>query len=85
MTAIAYCGRGPAPTKYTRSVTLDVDDTKTARVNCPTDTFLVFGGLLAPTSILPFRWTAPSATQWAVTGYMLVGTKATLTAVAYCR
>ena len=95
ITGIAYCGTGPAPTEYRKTITLAGHKGGTARVTCPPHTSLVFGGVdVSPpigtsgnfSAVAPFSWTAQSRTQWVVTGYNIgnVG-GGSLTAIAYCR
>jgi hypothetical protein len=94
VTAIAYCAKGPAPTEHSTSLTLAGRKGGTARVNCPTGTSLVFGGVIVSppigtvksfSGVLPFSWIAQSPTQWVVTGYNIGNLPGTLVAVAYCR
>ena len=95
VTAIAYCAKGPAPTEHSTVLKLAGHKGGTARVSCPAHTSLVFGGVLVspPTessagnfsAVVPFTWTAPTPTQWVVSGYNLGNLPGTLLAVAYCR
>jgi len=93
LTAYAYCGGGVAPTVHKRTVTLAARKGGIARAYCPAGTKLVFGGLLqtSPVSgshgadVAPFSWTAPSNTEWNVTGYNAGDRAGTLSALAYCR
>jgi hypothetical protein len=94
VTAIAYCGKGPAPSEHTTTLTLAGHKGGTARVSCPTHTSLVFGGVdVSPpigkvgnfSAVIPFSWTAQSPTQWVVSGYNIGNLSGTLIAVAYCR
>jgi hypothetical protein len=95
VTAIAYCAAGIAPTEHTTTLTIAGHKGGTARVSCPAATSLVFGGVLVSppsgssvknfSAVVPFSWTAPSTTQWVVTGYNLGTESGTLAAVAYCR
>jgi len=94
VTAIAYCAKGSAPTEHTTTLTLAGHKGGTARVNCPTGSALVFGGVdVSPptgtagnySAVVPFSWTAQSPTQWVVSGYDVGNVSGSLTAVAYCR
>ena len=89
VTAIAYCGHGPAPKVQVSAVGMAAKKGGTARASCPAKTSLVFGGLVAlsPSSadLEPFSWTAASTTQWAVGGYNDGGSNGTMEALAYCR
>jgi hypothetical protein len=95
VTAIAYCAVAVAPAAYTTTLTIVGHKGGTARVRCPAGASVVFGGVLVSppsrsshtnySAVVPFSWTAPSTTQWVVTGYNLGTNSGTLTAVAYCR
>jgi hypothetical protein len=93
LTAIAYCGPGPAPKVHSATVSMAGGHGATARVHCPSGTSIVFGGLLATSPaahgtvalVVPFSWTAASKSEWDVTGVNLGGATGTLVALAYCR
>ena len=94
LTAIAYCGHGVAPTEASSAVTLGAHKGGTARVNCPSGTSIVFGGVVTNSpgtsvksfaNLAPFSWSAASTKQWVVTGYNVGNLAGTLFAVAYCR
>jgi hypothetical protein len=93
ITALAYCGPGPAPTPHVNTVKLPKNKGGTARASCPADTSLVFGGLIAnsPRSgvhgadLEAFSWSAASTKQWVVTGFNDGDAGGTLEALAYCR
>jgi hypothetical protein len=84
LTAIAYCGPGPAPTLASRTVKLSKKGGH-ARARCPAGTALVFGGVTAThsTSAMPLvlLMQAANKTTWDVADT----TAGKLTALAYCR
>jgi hypothetical protein len=93
VTAIAYCAKGVTPTQVVATVKVAGNKGGTARVNCPSGTSIVFGGVLASfggagnkiTALVPFSWTAASNRQWVVTAFNLGNTAGNLDAFAYCR
>src|SRR5439155_9029775 len=76
LTAIAYCGKGPAPTLASKSVSVGPGHLATAAVKCPSGKSVRFGGVTADASIAsgshpviyPIRITADNTTVWSVTG-----------------
>ena len=90
LTAIAYCGPGPAPKLVSRTVDTG-GVTSAVRATCPAGRHLVFGGAIL-TGVEDFflqtlRVPAKTKDAWAVTGYggdSRLDT-AKLTALAYCR
>jgi len=84
LTAIAYCGPGPAPKLASRTVTVSKRGGR-ARAKCPRGTTLVFGGVTAThsTSAMPLvlLMQATDKATWDVADT----TAGKLTALAYCR
>jgi hypothetical protein len=93
VTAIAYCGPGPAPQLATSTVDLASGAPGTVRATCPVGTQLVFGGEIATApnlksrvpQVLPFKLTAESNAVWSVAALNGGGARGTITALAYCR
>ena len=90
LTAIAYCGPGPAPKLVSQTVTTfhHAGYLGLAHATCPAGTHLVFGGAVLKRTGDEFLQTlrVPLNTKntWAVTGYGGMG-RGKLTALAYCR
>jgi len=93
ITALAYCGSGPAPTVHVATVSMPKNKGATARASCPANTSIVFGGLIAnsPRSgihgadLEAFSWIAATPKQWVVTGFNDGDAGGSLEALAYCR
>jgi hypothetical protein len=91
LTAIAYCGPGPAPKLVSRTIDtqgpLPRTMSGTARATCPVGTTLAFGGAIvtATGSQVIFLETlrAETRSRWSVGGRGGFGGR--LTALAYCR
>jgi len=95
ITAIAYCGDGPALTEVTAQIftsgTASAQSVN-ATAMCPGRMQLMWGGMWGqfPSSsgapeVLPFSMTAPSKTSWKVAGYNPTSQSGFLRALAYCR
>jgi hypothetical protein len=84
LTAIAYCGNGPAPKRTRRTVKMSRDGGQSA-VTCPTGKQLTSGGVLVrtakPKTALVFFMRVDGANTWRVAN----STAGQLTAIAYCR
>jgi hypothetical protein len=84
LTAIAYCGPGPAPTLASHTKTIS-NKGGHSRASCPAGTTLVFGGVSATASSsampLVLEMRATDKTSWTVAD----ATAGKLTALAYCR
>jgi hypothetical protein len=84
LTAIAYCGRGPAPKPTARTVKIGNDGGQSA-VTCPTGKQLRSGGMLVrtakPKTALVFFMRVDGANTWRVAN----STAGRLTSIAYCR
>jgi hypothetical protein len=84
LTAVAYCGAGPAPTAVERTVKIGSDGGRST-VACPAGKMLTFGGMVAqpakPRTVLVFLMRVEGAGTWAVAD----STAGRLTAIAYCR
>jgi hypothetical protein len=82
--AIAYCGKGPAPTAVSSTVHMS-DDGGRAKATCPSGKKLVFGGMVAqgakPRTVLVFLMRVEEKNSWMVAN----STAGTLTSIAYCR
>jgi hypothetical protein len=82
--AIAYCGKGPAPTAVSSTITMGNDGGRT-KAACPSGTRIRFGGVLAqaakPRTVLVFLMRVEDGNSWAVAN----STAGKLTAIAYCR
>ena len=93
VTAIAYCGAGPAPTAKSAAVLLRSGAIGTAKATCPGGTALLFGGEIASASgladrlphVLAFSFAPVSNTQWNASGGNGGGSPGWITALAYCR
>jgi hypothetical protein len=95
VTAIAYCGNGPALTEVSAQTTTDGNASTAASVTatCPPNHHsLMWGGMWGqyPTStgqpeVLPFSMTASSKSSWTVQGYNQSSAPGFLRALAYCR
>ena len=93
LTAIAYCGPGPAPKLVSKRVTLSGGPPQTTRATCPVGTSLMFGGAIDK-AVLPDQayllgMKAADQRTWSVTGQTSGGLNEDgagyLTALAYCR
>jgi len=84
LTAIAYCGKGPAPKAVSQSIQLSSDGGRT-KAACPSGKRLLFGGMVAraskPRTVLVFLMRVEDTNSWAVAN----STAGRLTAIAYCR
>jgi hypothetical protein len=84
LTAIAYCGAGPAPTPVSKTRTLGADG-GIVRAACPAGKSVTFGGVIAAASgsapPLVFAMQTEGPTRWKVRE----STAGTLTSLAYCR
>jgi hypothetical protein len=84
LTAIAYCGTGPAPTAISKTVSLSKDGGRST-VACPTGKMLTFGGMVVrpakPKTALVLLMRVEGAKTWAVAN----STAGKLTSIAYCR
>ncbi len=84
LTAIAYCGEGPAPKAVSRTAKLSSHGGR-AKIACPTGTTLTSGGMVVrpakPKTALVFLMRVEGAKTWAVAN----STAGRLTAIAYCR
>ncbi len=87
LTAIAYCGPGPAPKLVSQTVKIGAV-VSAVRATCPVGRHLVFGGAILTGAFLQtLRVPAKTKNAWAVTGYGGDNglPSAKLTALAYCR
>jgi hypothetical protein len=86
LTAFAYCGKGPAPSKATSTVRITSAGTATA--TCPAGKVVVAGGFAAsPHTVLALtRMERVAANQLRVSAYLRYGLtkRSLLTAIAYC-
>jgi hypothetical protein len=84
LTAIAYCGKGPAPKAVPRTVKLSSDGGRT-KAACPSGKRLKFGGMVVstakPRTALVFHMRVEDGNSWAVAN----STAGNLTSIAYCR
>jgi hypothetical protein len=84
LTAIAYCGAGPAPIPVAKQVSLTKDGGH-SRATCPSGRTLTFGGAIATRAgsqpPLIFAMQAVNQNAWDVAN----STSGRLTAIAYCR
>jgi hypothetical protein len=95
VSAMAYCGAGPAATEIAAAVNINAAAGERAvAATCPSGKHLLFGGVDGAFSyplakgtpqVVPFGMSSPSTTKWQVGGYNGVATAAPLTAYAYCR
>jgi len=94
LTAVAYCGTGPAPKLITTSVAVWGGKGGTAHASCPTGTALMFGGVIASPrgdhnpGAVPSALGADSNRTWSVSGFGYISSQDSpdeLTALAYCR
>jgi hypothetical protein len=87
LTAIAYCGTGPAPKLVSQTLTLPKGGGQ-ADATCPAGTKLVFGGVIAKGAgyhPLVFSMAALDQNTWRVRESTDKRAAATLTSLAYCR
>ena len=84
LTAIAYCGKGPAPKPVSKTVKLTSAGGR-ATATCPSGKKLVFGGMVMsaakPRTALVLFMRVEGTNTWAVGNSTAGG----LTAIAYCR
>jgi hypothetical protein len=93
LTAIAYCGTGPAATEKAATANISFGSgVKMVVATCPSGTHFMFGGVDGgfsyPTpgpQIALFSMSSPSIGKWQVSGFNTDTTAAALTAYAYCR
>ena len=87
LTAIAYCGAGPAPKLASHTETLGKSGGN-SQATCPAGTKLTFGGVIAQGSGYPplvFGMVAVGQNAWRVRDSTDKRAPSTLTSLAYCR
>jgi len=87
LTAIAYCGKGPAPKLVSHTETLPKSGGN-SQATCPAGTKLTFGGVIAKGSgyhPLVFGMVAVGQDTWRVRDSTDKRAPSTLTSLAYCR
>jgi hypothetical protein len=86
LTAIAYCGAGPAPRLVSHTASLGTDGGN-SQATCPAGTTLLFGGVVAtaPYPPLVFIMAAIGQSTWRVRESTDKKSPAQLTSLAYCR